>query len=610
MPRNYRRKNPDKRLVTQEQIDEAKRFLEQGVSQRAAADRVGISESALRKRLSLQCVATSLGRFKPTFTSVQENEIVEYCLNMDNLFYGITIQSLRRLVFQYAELNKIPNRFDKATKMAGRDWVGEFLKRHERLRLRQSIPTSLARAIGFNKVQVDRFFGNLKELYETYNFNPNRIFNMDETGMSTVPKKTPRVVSVKGKKVVGKVVSAERGITITAVCCMSATGQFIPPAFIFPRKRMKGELLDAGPTGCVGMVSDSGFINSDLFMNWLYHFSYHVHPTKDSPVLLILDNHSSHINLEASLYCRERGISVVTLAPHSSHKVQPLDRSFFGPLKAKYTIECDRWMTQHPGRAITQYQVAALFNEAYKQVATVGNAASGFSVTGIYPFNDGIFQEHDFLPATVTDNVNIIPPVQADENEPKNDQTDNINIDPPNQRTENEPENKQTSDNTKIVPPSQRGKAERKTDHQVFKTPQVLKTEKTEHIALTTISPMPKRTNTEKRKRKPLKSEIITSSPFKEELENKQNEELAKSNKRKKRTVPLRSLSPGPSGVSRISKTKKLPNKEKDYFCPLCHEKYEDPPAEEWIQCFKCEEWWHEQCTSYETGVFLCDSCK
>ncbi|XP_050305083.1 uncharacterized protein LOC126742485 [Anthonomus grandis grandis] len=159
--------------------------------------------------------------------------------------------------------------------MAGRDWVAEFLKRHQQLELRQSTPRSLARAIGFNRAQVDRFFISLNLLYEKYKFYASRVYHVDETGISTVPKKTPRVVSAKGKKVVVKVVSAERGITVTAICCMSASGQYVPPAFIFPRNRMKGELLDAGPTGCVGMVSDSGYINTDLFRQWLYYFKDH-----------------------------------------------------------------------------------------------------------------------------------------------------------------------------------------------------------------------------------------------------------------------------------------------------------------------------------------------
>uniref|UniRef100_A0A1E1WPD5 HTH CENPB-type domain-containing protein n=1 Tax=Pectinophora gossypiella TaxID=13191 RepID=A0A1E1WPD5_PECGO len=67
--------------------------------------------------------------------------------------------------------------------MAGRDWVECFLKRHPELTLRQSAATSLARAIGFNKVQVDRFYENLKELYEKQKFKPNRIYMSTRLGL-------------------------------------------------------------------------------------------------------------------------------------------------------------------------------------------------------------------------------------------------------------------------------------------------------------------------------------------------------------------------------------------------------------------------------------------
>ena len=67
-------------------------------------------------------------------------------------------------------------------------------------------------------MQVNRFYTNLKECQEKYNFPPGRMFNMDETGISTVPKRTPKVISMKGKKNVNKIVSGEHGQTVTVVC--------------------------------------------------------------------------------------------------------------------------------------------------------------------------------------------------------------------------------------------------------------------------------------------------------------------------------------------------------------------------------------------------------
>jgi hypothetical protein len=60
---------------------------------------------------------------------------------------------------------------------------------------------SLGRATGFNDVQVTRLFDNLRAAFEKNNFPPNRIFNMDESGISTFPNKLPKVTAGKGKRI-------------------------------------------------------------------------------------------------------------------------------------------------------------------------------------------------------------------------------------------------------------------------------------------------------------------------------------------------------------------------------------------------------------------------
>lgn len=55
--------------------------------------------------------------------------------------------------------------------------------------------------------------------------------------MSAVPKKAPKILTPTGKKSICKIASSERGETITAMCHMSGTGIFVPPALIFSRKR-------------------------------------------------------------------------------------------------------------------------------------------------------------------------------------------------------------------------------------------------------------------------------------------------------------------------------------------------------------------------------------
>ena len=102
-------------------------------------------------------------------------------------------------------------------------------------------------------------------------------------------------MSIKGKKQVSKLMSGERGRNITVLLCINAAGdQFIPPLFVFPRARIDQKLKKHAPEGSIFDAQYSGWITVSGFLKWLEAFIKHVHPTKESPVLLILDGHSTH----------------------------------------------------------------------------------------------------------------------------------------------------------------------------------------------------------------------------------------------------------------------------------------------------------------------------
>lgn len=128
--------------------------------------------------------------------------------------------------------------------MAGYDWVAGFRMRNPNLSLRKPESTSLARAQSFNKPYFDKFSEILKEVQDKHFYPPHRVFNVDETGLTTVQSKNTKVFSLKGKRQVGGITSAERGLLSTFAVCMSAGGTYIPPFVIFPRQRMKTELQD------------------------------------------------------------------------------------------------------------------------------------------------------------------------------------------------------------------------------------------------------------------------------------------------------------------------------------------------------------------------------
>ena len=153
----------------------------------------------------------------------------------------------------------------------------------------------MARLKGFTRKNVNKFFDMYEPLLDLINHQATRVYNCDETGLTVVQYKTRKVVALKGKRQVGSISSAETGSLITVVTCMSAAGHYIPPLFVFPSVNMKQELRDGAPYGAMAVCHKSGWIQTDSFLMWFQQqFLANVRPSKETPVILILDGHFSH----------------------------------------------------------------------------------------------------------------------------------------------------------------------------------------------------------------------------------------------------------------------------------------------------------------------------
>ena len=132
------------------------------------------------------------------------------------------------------------------------------------------------------------------------------------------------------------------------------------------------------------------------------HFINHTKPSKDK-VLLILDGRKSHThNIKALERASESGVILLSLPPHTRHRMQLLDLIFFKPLKTYYSQHIRQWMRAHPGRAVTLCQISQLFGLAYGKSADVSCAVNWFRKAEIFPLRTLVFDESDFEPSEVT----------------------------------------------------------------------------------------------------------------------------------------------------------------------------------------------------------------
>ena len=331
-----------------------------------------------------------------------ERDLANHVKLLANMFHGLSLDRCCKLAYEFASRNRlvIPESWT-TNKKAGRDWWIGFKLRHN-LAIRSPEATSFARATAFNVPVVNQFYDNLSLVMDQYSFKPEDIYNTDETGCTTV--QTPQnVVTQRGQKQVGSLTSGERGELVTVVYTVGASGNVVPPMFIFPRVKYRDHFIRGAPPGSIGCATKSGWINEGLFIEYLNHVIHHTRCSKEHKILLILDNHESHITLQAVDLAKENGIVMLTLPPHTSHRLQPLDRSVYGPFKKAYNRAMDAWMRSNPGKTITIYEIPAIVNDAHMSAMIPRNILSGFRSTGISPFNRDLFAELDFAPAATTD---------------------------------------------------------------------------------------------------------------------------------------------------------------------------------------------------------------
>ncbi|CAH2106523.1 unnamed protein product [Euphydryas editha] len=96
-----------------------------------------------------------LGRFRKVFNDEQEGDLRTYLYDMDSVFYGLTREDFKTLVFEYAKRNNVtyPPSWDK-NKKAGDDWLAGFMRRNPQITLRTPDATSIGRVKDFNRPQV------------------------------------------------------------------------------------------------------------------------------------------------------------------------------------------------------------------------------------------------------------------------------------------------------------------------------------------------------------------------------------------------------------------------------------------------------------------------
>ena len=202
MVRNYKRKSA-RGSWKKEDMERAIHSIQNQICTiTKAAKEYKVPKTTLIRHFYGELKAKRLGELSlsraPTIGSQNEKALVEYIKETESKLFGPTRTDVRKLAYEFAVRNNITHSFSNDKQMAGTDWLYAFMKRNPDISLRKPEPTSLARAMGFNKPQVNRCYDLLGGVMDQEKLEACKMFNVDETGLSTV-QNPKRFLQPRGK---------------------------------------------------------------------------------------------------------------------------------------------------------------------------------------------------------------------------------------------------------------------------------------------------------------------------------------------------------------------------------------------------------------------------
>jgi hypothetical protein len=236
---------------------------------------------------------------------------------------------------------------EQPTFQAKKKWTRTFIKRNNLKRL-ASKQISSARYAATTNATLTAWIRNLQDRFTKVfgsvdDVDPDRVYNMDETPVNPnaegayhiVPKDMPRTDRV----------STGRRDFFTCVVCVNASGRVMKPMLIFEGKNVMQTWIPSRkdiPIEISIRANPGHSMNEKLFESWLTQFVSEAKPTADRPIVLILDNHDSHITEANITQAKKLHVHLFGLPKNSTSVTQPLDVGVFGPLKLAWRQLLDR----------------------------------------------------------------------------------------------------------------------------------------------------------------------------------------------------------------------------------------------------------------------------
>jgi hypothetical protein len=316
----------------------------------------------------------------------EEEAIARNIATLGDWGYPLDILEVSMLVRDYLQTRKIVvPKFHNNT--PGADWVHLFLKRQNKI-ISPRMCRNISQKRGNLSVEkMTEYFHHLETTLE--GIPPANIINYDETNLTDDPGQK-KCIFRRGCKYPERVMNSTKASTSIMSAC-SAGGVLLHPYVVYKAEHLHDRWIQGGPLHARFNRSKSGWFDGRCFSDWFKSIILPFCKRLPGRKAIIGDNLSSHFSMEVIQLCAENDIQFVCLPPNTTHLCQPLDVSFFGPVKKYWRKVLTTWKL-HEGRhlpTLPKEWFPRLLNQllALIQPTQFDNIVNGFKKCGIVPLN-------------------------------------------------------------------------------------------------------------------------------------------------------------------------------------------------------------------------------
>lgn len=223
-------------------------------------------------------------------------------------------------------------------------WAYKFSKSLDGYKIVNSQPISIQKAVNATPERIEQWFEAATSQVRPTEVRPELLFNMDETMLSSTPKKI-RVLVPRDSEGVQLTSNDSEGLHITVVFCVSADGGHLKPTLILPMKEFPLGLAPSA-THFNWSGQSAEWMTAEIFREWVVKaFIPYVNARRtelncpNERALLMVDGHESRRSVEALRALSDANIDVFTFPSHTSHILQPMDCGINRAFKTKLNAQ-------------------------------------------------------------------------------------------------------------------------------------------------------------------------------------------------------------------------------------------------------------------------------